>query len=54
MIITALYANIYQVMLATFASKLSWIKKKLPIEEIYLPIYYRGCQMDQDGKAACA
>ena len=33
MIITALYANIYQVMLATFASKLSWIKENFRLKK---------------------
>ena len=33
MIITALYANIYQIMLAPFASKLSWIKKNFRLKK---------------------
>ena len=33
MIITALYANIYQVMLATFARKLSWIKENFRLKK---------------------
>ena len=51
MIITALYANIYQVMLATFARKLSWIKENFRLKKFIFRAFINVdiLQMDLDG-----